>query len=51
MCVCYSQPLRDKPELTYTVVLVHKGAQGGVESAQTADESLWFQPLYSLSFL
>uniref|UniRef100_H3DMC0 Gamma-secretase activating protein n=1 Tax=Tetraodon nigroviridis TaxID=99883 RepID=H3DMC0_TETNG len=24
MCVCYSQPLRDKPELTYTVVLVHK---------------------------
>ncbi|MEQ2266851.1 hypothetical protein XENORESO_019969 [Xenotaenia resolanae] len=24
MCVCYSQPLKDKQELTYTVVLVHK---------------------------
>lgn len=30
MCVCYSQPLRDEPELAYTVVLVHKGAQGRV---------------------
>lgn len=25
MCVCYSQPLQGKPELMYTVVLVHKG--------------------------
>lgn len=25
MCVCYSQPLHGKPELMYTVVLVHKG--------------------------
>ncbi|XP_041819563.1 gamma-secretase-activating protein isoform X2 [Chelmon rostratus] len=24
MCVCYSQPLKDKQELIYTVVLVHK---------------------------
>ncbi|KAM4712116.1 gamma-secretase-activating protein isoform 1-T1 [Anableps anableps] len=24
MCVCYSQPLKDKQELAYTVVLVHK---------------------------
>ncbi|KAM4523511.1 gamma-secretase-activating protein isoform 1-T1 [Fundulus diaphanus] len=24
MCVCYSQPLKDKEELSYTVVLVHK---------------------------
>ncbi|XP_056280652.1 gamma-secretase-activating protein isoform X2 [Pseudoliparis swirei] len=24
MCVCYSQPLQDKQELIYTVVLVHK---------------------------
>lgn len=23
--MCYSQPLQDKPELMYTVVLVHKG--------------------------
>lgn len=25
MCVCYTQPLQDKHELLYTVVLVHKG--------------------------
>lgn len=25
MCVCYSQPLHSKPELMYTLVLVHKG--------------------------
>ncbi|XP_038130660.1 gamma-secretase-activating protein isoform X2 [Cyprinodon tularosa] len=25
MCICYSQPLKEKQELTYTVVLVHKG--------------------------
>ncbi|XP_044041604.1 gamma-secretase-activating protein isoform X2 [Siniperca chuatsi] len=24
MCVCYSQPLKDKQELIYTVILVHK---------------------------
>lgn len=30
MCVCYSQTPRGKAELTYTVVLVHKGAQGRV---------------------
>lgn len=24
MCVCYSQPLKDKQELVYTIVLVHK---------------------------
>lgn len=25
MCVCYSQPLKDRLELIYTLVLVHKG--------------------------
>ncbi|KAF0029669.1 hypothetical protein F2P81_018774 [Scophthalmus maximus] len=25
VCVCYSQPLKDKQELMYTMVLVHKG--------------------------
>lgn len=30
MCVCYSQPLQDKLELLYTVVLVHKGVYSNI---------------------
>ncbi|XP_040885965.1 gamma-secretase-activating protein isoform X2 [Toxotes jaculatrix] len=41
MCVCYSQPLKDKQELIYTMVLVHKDCRktfrvslGGEQSQQ-----------------
>lgn len=52
MCVCYSQPLQGKPELMYTVVLVHKG----VLSQNVQQLSLFFHfflfflmPLFFLS--
>ncbi|KAM6896445.1 gamma-secretase-activating protein isoform 1-T1 [Lycodopsis pacificus] len=45
MCVCYSQPLKDKQELIYTVVLVHKDCSktfrvslGGDQSPQKATQ-------------
>ncbi|AWO98015.1 putative gamma-secretase-activating protein [Scophthalmus maximus] len=45
VCVCYSQPLKDKQELMYTMVLVHKDCSktfrvslGGEQSQQKAKE-------------
>ncbi|XP_061570721.1 gamma-secretase-activating protein [Cololabis saira] len=50
MCVCYSQPLKDKHELIYTLVLVNKDCSkkfrvslGGNERPQTSSH---FHPLF-----
>uniref|UniRef100_A0A3B5A9P6 Gamma-secretase activating protein n=1 Tax=Stegastes partitus TaxID=144197 RepID=A0A3B5A9P6_9TELE len=39
MCVCYSQPLKDKQELIYTVVLVHKDCSKTFKVSVGSDES------------
>ncbi|XP_022058583.1 gamma-secretase-activating protein [Acanthochromis polyacanthus] len=39
MCVCYSQPLKDKQELIYTVVLVHKDCSKKFRVSLSGDES------------
>ncbi|GAA6230687.1 gamma-secretase-activating protein isoform X2 [Lates japonicus] len=39
MCVCYSQPLKDKQELMYTVVLVHKDCSKTFRVSLGSDQS------------
>ncbi|XP_070710216.1 gamma-secretase-activating protein [Pempheris klunzingeri] len=39
MCVCYSQPLKDKQELIYTVVLVHKDCSKAFRVSLGSDQS------------
>ncbi|XP_029351169.1 gamma-secretase-activating protein isoform X2 [Echeneis naucrates] len=39
MCVCYSQPLKDKQELKYTVVLVHKDCRKTFRVSLGSDQS------------
>nr|XP_020455316.1 gamma-secretase-activating protein isoform X2 [Monopterus albus] len=39
MCVCYSQPLKDKPELIYNVVLVHKACSKKFRVSLGSDQS------------
>ncbi|XP_026182155.1 gamma-secretase-activating protein isoform X2 [Mastacembelus armatus] len=39
MCVCYSQPLKDKQELIYTVVLVHKDCKTSFRVSLGSDQS------------
>ncbi|XP_032361247.1 gamma-secretase-activating protein isoform X1 [Etheostoma spectabile] len=39
MCVCYSQPLEDKHELIYTVVLVHKDCRKTFRVSLGSDQS------------
>ncbi|XP_070785147.1 gamma-secretase-activating protein [Enoplosus armatus] len=50
MCVCYSQPLRDKQELIYTVILVHKDCSKtfrvSLGSDQSPQEASQLHPLF-----
>ncbi|XP_040009456.1 gamma-secretase-activating protein isoform X2 [Xiphias gladius] len=39
MCVCYSQPLKDKQELIYTVLLVHKDCSKTFRVSLGSDQS------------
>nr|XP_046235160.1 gamma-secretase-activating protein isoform X2 [Scatophagus argus] len=50
MCVCYSQPLKDKQELIYTVVLVHKDCSKtfrvSLGSDQSSQKATQLHPLF-----
>ncbi|XP_078137506.1 gamma-secretase-activating protein isoform X3 [Sander vitreus] len=50
MCVCYSQPLKDKQELIYTVVLVHKDCRKtfrvSLGSDQSPQKAAYLHPLF-----
>uniref|UniRef100_A0A3Q3FXM6 Gamma-secretase activating protein n=1 Tax=Kryptolebias marmoratus TaxID=37003 RepID=A0A3Q3FXM6_KRYMA len=49
MCVCYSQPLKDKQELIYSVVLVHKDCSKKFRvslSSETSQKPSHFHPLF-----
>ncbi|XP_037098454.1 gamma-secretase-activating protein isoform X2 [Syngnathus acus] len=48
MCVCYSRPSRDKAELIYSVVLIHKDCSKTfrVTLGQPARDALQLQPLF-----
>lgn len=50
MCVCYSQPLKDKQELMYTVLLVHKDCSKmhrvSLDSDQSPQNPAQLHPLF-----
>ncbi|XP_056133492.1 gamma-secretase-activating protein [Lampris incognitus] len=50
MCVCYSRPLRDNQDLTYTVVFVHKGCSKtfgvSLDSERSPQTSRHLHPLF-----
>ncbi|XP_034019858.1 gamma-secretase-activating protein [Thalassophryne amazonica] len=50
MCVCWSQTLGNKEEVTYTVVLVHRGCSKkfrvGLDAEQLPENVTWHLPLF-----
>ncbi|XP_078138178.1 gamma-secretase-activating protein isoform X1 [Centroberyx gerrardi] len=50
MCVCCSQPLNDNQELSYTVVLVHKGCSKmftvSLDSSRSSQKATQLHPLF-----
>ncbi|XP_020499693.2 gamma-secretase-activating protein isoform X1 [Labrus bergylta] len=50
MCVCYSQPIKDKQEVIYTVLLVHKDCSRAFRvslgSDQSQQKATQFHPLF-----